>query len=161
MRTYSPVRIPASVFDGSLSIGPMPESETDVDAIRRSGADVLVTVSTDRELASFGLAELGSLAKRRGMTWIHVPIEDFGIPDETAARLWRRAEVDLLARLTAGERVHVHCRAGRGRSGMIAARLLAAAGMEPQAAIGAVRSVRPGAIETEPQEAWVAGAEAE
>ena len=38
---------------------------------------------------------------------------------------------------------------------MIAARLLAESGVEPETAINRVRAAQPGAIETRPQEEWV------
>ena len=38
---------------------------------------------------------------------------------------------------------------------MIAARLLVETGVDPEAAMERVRSVRPGAIETDEQEEWV------
>ena len=49
----------------------------------------------------------------------------------------------------------VHCRGGRGRSGLVAARLLVELGIGNEAAIKAVRAAQPLAIETPPQEAHV------
>ena len=54
-----------------------------------------------------------------------------------------------------GEDVLVHCKGGLGRAGMMAARLLVELGMEPEAAIQAVRHARKGAIETPAQLALV------
>ena len=54
-----------------------------------------------------------------------------------------------------GGRVLLHCRAGLGRTGMIAARLLVELGTPPDAAIVSVRAARTGAIETRAQERHV------
>ena len=48
--------------------------------------------------------------------------------------------------------VLVHCGAGLGRSGTVAAAYLVKCGYEPKAAIARVREVRPFSIETREQE---------
>ena len=54
----------------------------------------------------------------------------------------------------------VHCAAGLGRTGMLAAMLLTELGVSPTDAIRRVRAARPGAIETEAQAAFVANGSA-
>jgi ADP-ribosyl-[dinitrogen reductase] hydrolase len=49
----------------------------------------------------------------------------------------------------------MHCYAGLGRTGTIAARLLVEHGMRPDVAIAQVRKIRPGSIETLEQEDYV------
>lgn len=49
----------------------------------------------------------------------------------------------------------MHCRAGLGRTGTVAARLLVEHGARPADAIALVRTVRPGSIETVEQESYV------
>ena len=71
------------------------------------------------------------------------------------AAAWTRDGRAILDGLARGERIVIHCAAGLGRSGMIAAKLLAAFRMPPAEAIAIVRRVRPGAIETAAQEAHV------
>ena len=75
-----------------------------------------------------------------------------GVPDGAFESAWRDTGAQLHAILARGGRVLLHCMAGRGRSGTIAARLLVESGaMAAPEAIGAVRAVRPGAIETAQQ----------
>ena len=62
---------------------------------------------------------------------------------------------ELRRRLVAGERLVIHCYAGLGRTGLLAARLLIEFGEPPQRAIGLVRRARSGAIQTYEQEAYL------
>jgi phosphoribosylglycinamide formyltransferase-1 len=127
----------------------------DVEAHARWGAAALVTLVTDRELASVGALDLGRLAVARGLAWHHLPIADFAAPDMAWHRLWEPLQPHLIALLRRGDRVSLHCFGGQGRSGMVAARLLAGLGLDPATAIAQVRAARPGAIETGEQERWV------
>ena len=61
------------------------------------------------------------------------------------------------AALRGGGRVLIHCRAGRGRSGMIALRLMIAGGERPVAALKRLRAVQPEAVETPGQMNWATG----
>lgn len=130
---------------------------SDLDAIRDWGATAVVTLVEPKELALLRVERLGEEVLRREMLWFHLPIADAAIPDECFERRWEVAGEELCALLRGGRDVLVHCRGGLGRAGMIGARLLVELGTEPTAAIGQVRAVRPGAIETPAQEAYVLG----
>lgn len=131
---------------------------TDLDAIRAWGAAAVVTLVTAEELALLGVAAMGREVTARGMAWIHLPIADMTVPDAAFERAWRDAAGPRLhGLLAAGRDIVLHCRAGLGRTGMIAARLLVETGTPPDAAIRAIRTARPGTIETPAQEGYVRG----
>ncbi|WP_082478987.1 ADP-ribosylglycohydrolase family protein [Methylobacterium sp. Leaf102] len=127
----------------------------DLDAVAAWDAAAVVTLMEAHELARVGIAEIGTEVRRRHMEWHHVPIVDVSVPDAAFEAAWPALSGRLRSLITRGARVLVHCRGGLGRSGMLVARLLAEDGMDPREAIDAVRTVRPGAIETPAQEHWV------
>lgn len=128
----------------------------DLDAIARWGASAVVTLVEPHELAELGVADLGTQVVRRQMGWFHLPIADFNVPDVRFEAAWEKHGPSLRRLLVLGFDIVVHCKGGLGRAGMIAARLLVELGEGPEAAIAAVRHVRPGAIETREQERHVA-----
>jgi ADP-ribosyl-[dinitrogen reductase] hydrolase len=129
----------------------------DLDAVAAWGAAAVVTLVEDHELRSLKVEPLGAELARRHMDWIHCPIPDVTAPAESFERAWAIHGEGLRARLRSGFSVVVHCKGGLGRAGTIAARLLVELGWTAAMAIGAVRDVRPGALETPGQERHVLG----
>ena len=84
-----------------------------------------------------------------------LPIRDAGVPDASSEKAWLTTGNEARDILRRGGRVLLHCRAGLGRTGMIAARLLVEFGSMPENAIAAVRQARAGTIETHAQERYV------
>jgi ADP-ribosyl-[dinitrogen reductase] hydrolase len=127
----------------------------DVQAIKTWGATAVVTLIEPEELLALQVADLGAVVRSAGMVWHHQPICDGHAPDASFMRQWPALRSDLLALVQQGGSVLVHCRGGLGRAGTVAALLAIETGLAPAVAIAAVRAVRPGAIETAVQEAFV------
>lgn len=87
-----------------------------------------------------------------GAMVLRFAIPDYGTPAPQAD--WKALSVAAHKALDAGLRVLVHCHGGRGRSGMIALRLMIERGENPDAALMRLRQHRPGAVETDAQEVW-------
>lgn len=131
----------------------------DMDALSAFGADILITLMEADELENATpAAELKAATESRGMTWLHLPIPDFAAPGAAFEDGWKVHGPKVRAALADGRNVVVHCRGGRGRSGLVAARILVELGEEPRAAIHAVRKANPLAIETPVQEDHVRAA---
>lgn len=100
--------VPLDGRPGRLSFGPRPRSASEV-----AGVDWLLSLLTPEETAELGLE---SLSAQR------FPIPDRQCPED------RPALTGLLFQaqdcLKAGGHVHIHCRAGIGRAGMVTACLL-------------------------------------
>jgi len=127
----------------------------DLDLIAAWGAKLVLTLVAPAELIALKVPMLGVEVHRRGMQWCHLPIADYSVPGKKFEEQWLTQGHAVRELLRQGEDVLVHCKGGLGRAGMMAARLLVELGMEPEAAIHAVRHVRKGAIETPAQLALV------
>lgn len=131
--------------------------EIDMEALEAFGTTLLVTLMEPAELVLAGVPapDLQAAARSRGIAWLHLPIADFQSPDHTFEMAWKDAFASIEKTLESGRNIVLHCRGGRGRSGMIAARLLVEFGMTPDKAIDVVRSANPLAMETATQESYV------
>ena len=118
------------------------------------GAKVLVTLLEEFEMRKLAIPELLSTAKKLRLRSIWFPIPDVSVPSNLVATV--ALVEDIVGHMRRGETVIVHCRGGLGRSGTIAACCLVALGRAPGAAIRLVREARPGAVEVESQELFVA-----
>lgn len=146
-----------SLGEARLGIAPLPgrsgDMEADLEQIRAWGATLVLSMTEGSEMAAAGAAGLAQRLAALGIAHQHFPIRDFGAPERSDER-WPALAAGLHTRLDAGEAIVLHCMGGKGRSGMVALRLLVERGMEPQAALRLIRSQRPGAVETTAQEHW-------
>ena len=127
----------------------------DLEAIRAFPAAGVVSLVDESELVMLGVDMLPRELQQAGIWWKHLPIADMGIPDRAWEDLWEAEGAAIRDALAAGDNVVMHCWAGLGRTGTVAARMLVEFGMDPAAAILRVRDARPGAIQTRKQEKYV------
>ena len=130
--------------------------DTDLNELRRAGITGVACLLETGEMESMGVADLPGKVSQAGMDFFHFPVVDGGAPDsleETHTFVSRLAD-----HLKTGARFALHCRAGLGRTGTIAACLLLNLGLCKKAdeAIEWVRKKRSrSAVETSFQEAFV------
>jgi protein-tyrosine phosphatase len=86
---------------------------------------------------------------------LHMPIEDTQHPSPAFDLAWQKHKADIHARLDRGEIIAIHCHAGLGRTGTIAAKILIERGFTAENAIALIRQTRPGSIETKAQELYL------
>ncbi|MEP3112349.1 dual specificity protein phosphatase family protein [Nisaea sp.] len=158
MEHYGATEIPVPGTSGTLFLGPVPKDEEAVGGIVKSGIDAVLSLATAEELSEHGVPHMQDIFLQHALSWTHFPIKDFDIPSDADTKAWSALETILAERLKIGGRILIHCRAGFGRSGMIAARLLMACGSTPDDAVDAVRNARPGTIETPAQLDWARNA---
>jgi len=145
---------------GTGAHGMLPERERglldiDLATLRQWGAESLVTLLQPFEMEMLGVDRIGERARDNGLDWWHLPIGDGCAPGTTFESAWAEAGPELHRVLDEGGRIVLHCRAGIGRTGTVAARLLIERGVDPGDAVVAIRRARPGAIESPEQMAWV------
>ena len=149
--TICPGQPPWNGFDVSRER----DLEADITAIRAWGANILVSLMEREEMREYGVHEIPARARKRGIQHLHLPIPDMYVPEHEFELAWRHAGPALHQELQRGGKVVLHCYAGLGRTGTIAARMLVESGLTPEEAIRQVRAARPGAIQTRLQEQHV------
>jgi protein-tyrosine phosphatase len=118
---------------------------------RRSGVDVVASLLEHHEVTELGLEEEPALCMRHGIEFRSFPIRDRGLPDDAEAAM-RFAET--LAQ--SGKAVAIHCRAGIGRSSLMAAAVLICRGVYADVALAAIEAARGLPIpDTDAQCDWV------
>ncbi len=127
----------------------------DLDAIVSAGVSTLITFLDQQELNRLGAAKLPTLVRSRPFNWVQLPIPDFGVPTDVILLEWCNLLGPMLNQLRNNEQILLHCAAGLGRSGMMAATLLKACGITSDDAIRLIRQNRSGTVETVEQEKFI------
>jgi protein-tyrosine phosphatase len=145
-------------WPGELAIVPRPRGgdwlEVEIHDLKNGQFDGLVSLLTRDELDEFDLAAEANLTRAQGLEFYEFPIPDLGIPESFAAA---RELIDKLrGGLEEGKKIAIHCRQGIGRSGLIAAGVLVASGVDPETAFRRVSAARGLSVpETPEQRSWV------
>jgi hypothetical protein len=149
------IDLPAGV---RLAIIPRPRAgdwlDDEIAGWRAEGIGVIVSLLEAGEVKELGLHREAALCHDLDMEFIAFPVPDDGVPASTRETM-TLAEA-IVARLDEGKAVAVHCRAGIGRSSLIAACVLVLLGLAPGMAfdrIGKARGVK--VPDTEGQRDWV------
>ncbi len=126
---------------------------TDLAALKAAGVTHVLSLVTPDELTARGVESLAETVNAAGIAHRQdVLLDQHATTPEQMDSIVRWLD----AALAGGGKVVVHCVAGLGRSGMIAASYLTRKGLNADAAIQSVRERRsPRAIETAAQEAFV------
>src|SRR5215470_9494677 len=121
---------------------------------REAGIDVVVSLLESDEAAELALTREAASSEASGLDFRSFPIPDRGLPNSRDAV---KVLVDqIVDALQAGKTVALHCRQSIGRSAMIAAATLIAAGQNPDAAIDNIRQSRNLDVpETNAQRQWI------
>jgi protein-tyrosine phosphatase len=146
-------------WSGRLAVVPRPRGgdwlEDEVRAWRAAGIDVVVSLLQSEETVELDIAGAADLCRANGVEHLAFPVADRGVPP--SARAFAALVRSLEGKLAAGKGVAVHCRQGVGRSAMLAASLLIAAGLDAETAWGRVMAARGCPVpDTAEQKEWVA-----
>jgi protein-tyrosine phosphatase len=128
--------------------------ESEITGWKSAGLDVVVSLFEPDEISELGLRREAELCRAQGIEFISFPIADRGLPkshDET----WQLVRF-IADGIAAGGRPLIHCRAGIGRSSVIAACALICSGIEAERALALIKDARGVSVpDTEEQRDWV------
>lgn len=142
---------------GALSVMAKPVSgewiEDEFVGFARLGIDKIVCLLEDLEQQEVGLASEEALCIKNSIEYISFPIPDRGLPNtDQAITLVEQ----LLSEIRAGKHIAIHCRAGIGRTGIIAGAVLVKSGLTAQDALALITEARGVQVpDTEEQENWL------
>ena len=126
------------------------------------GTGTLISLLEDGELEELKIGNLAGECDRAMINLVRFPVRDASVPDSMEAFVLMVA--GAVGSLINGETVVTHCKGGLGRAGLTAACIaVAATDAEVTAsdAIDLVRQARPGTVQTQEQERFVAEFEKE
>ncbi len=122
-----------------------------------AGIDAVVCLLEDGERRGLGLEREAEACREAGLTFIDLPIEDFGVPT-SAARIMPVVQ-RIVAALRQGGSVGIHCNQSVGRSGLLSSCVLVALGFEPVEAFHVISKSRGTTVpETSEQRRWIEAA---
>jgi len=144
---------------GRVGIIPRPRGgdwlADEVQSWRNSGLDVITSLLTPDEVAEFELQEEAPRSREQGLEFLAFPIPDRSVPG--SRKDFANVVNGLEKALESGKNVAVHCRQGIGRSSLLIAALLAAAGEESNEAFRRIEVARGRSVpDTNEQRDWVA-----
>jgi len=122
--------------------------------ISRLGIKLVVSLLEANEARTLGLEGERESIKALGMDFVSFPIPDMGIP--TSVEKFASLSKMLLKQVNTGSNTLVHCHAGIGRSGLMAAGILLHCDLNPKQAFAHVSKMRGVRVpETPEQEYWL------
>lgn len=136
---------------GRLIFTPCPGTKgvglaSSISQLHQAGADAVVTMMTDEELARFEVTSLPDVVRQRGMAWFHFPVEDDAAPGQAFEQSWQTHKSQVLSLIGQGRCVAIHCRGGSGRTGLMAAVILRELGLDEARATALVKGLRPNSL---------------
>jgi protein-tyrosine phosphatase len=151
------IELPFSL-PGKIYRSPMPFSRFDRTDIWPSfldkQIDLVVLLTEQQEYLVYAGRDLPAFYRSHGLEILHIPVPDFGIPNNLDS--WQDGLNQVVSAAENGKNVVVHCLAGIGRTGTFLACLAKETmDLEGKEAIGWVRDSVKGAMENSYQEDFV------
>ncbi len=128
--------------------------EDEFSGLAKSGLGQVVSLLEDHEAFEVGLNEEARICEQHGLNFVSYPIADRGLPPAVAefAEITKRLYHDVAG----GLNTVIHCRAGIGRTGMVAAGVLLHAAYDVDGAFKHVSERRGVEVpDTDAQRDWL------
>ena len=128
------------------------QAEIDLLELKKKNIDTVVSLLEKKELKPLNVSTLFEVIKKHKFTHYYFPIKDKSVPKKNVEL--NRLLNDLSFKIRHNKKILLHCNAGLGRSGLIAALLCKKLGISENP-ISYIRKYRPGSIETKDQEKMI------
>ena len=128
------------------------QAEIDLLELKKKNIDTVVSLLEKKELKPLNVSTLFEVIKKHKFTHYYFPIKDKSVPKKNVEL--NRLLNDLSFKIRHNKKILLHCNAGLGRSGLIAALLCKKLGISENP-ISYIRKHRPGSIETKDQEKMI------
>jgi protein-tyrosine phosphatase len=120
---------------------------------RADGVDTVVSLLEQEEVDALELLEEERICRSNDIEFISYPIPDRGVPHPSTAKSLAALACGMFKD---GKAVAIHCRAGIGRSSLMAGAVMVMSGVEPSEAFDAIRRARGLPVpDTEEQRDWL------
>lgn len=154
----SDIYIVKTIGSGFLAVMAKPVSgewiEDEFSGIAKKGVRQMVSLLEDHEAYGLGLQNENKLAEQNHMAFVSFPIQDRGIPNSISE--FSNITKKLCQEIAEGRNTVVHCRAGIGRTGIVAAGILLHCGFKPDEAFGLISAKRGIQVpDTDEQRNWI------
>lgn len=128
--------------------------EDEFRGIAQFGIDRLVSLLETHEIRELGLQTAPDLCAANQIDFVHYPIKDRGLP--SSLPVTQKLVVQLHDDLLKGDNTVIHCRAGIGRTGLLAAAVLIRHGYDAMVALAMISKARGVTVpDTEEQVDWL------
>ncbi len=132
-------------IDEPLVLGSSNPTKGQLKELYREGFRSIISLLDEREQSpNYDIGEVGALGFKR----YSIPLEDFSVPMLDDFKTF----LEAVHRALEEGKVLVHCQAGLGRTGTMAAAYWIGKGLSVNEAIKKIRRSNPGVVETEEQE---------
>jgi protein-tyrosine phosphatase len=145
-------------WPGKLALAARPRGgawlDDEISSWQRAGVRSVVSLLTREEEEELDLVNEAAQVKAHRLAFSSFPISDRRVPDseEKLRTVLEKIDRDL----SAGKNVVLHCRQGIGRTGLVAACLLASKGVNAETALKQLSAIRGVPIpETTEQRQWI------
>lgn len=126
-----------------FAIAPRPEASSlkcECDMLRSCGIAAVVSLIEPNEETTHGLNDESVFLRSAGIQFLRYPMADRAAPQDV--NQLKAAIRDVLAHLTCGKSIVVHCIGGIGRSGLVALGVLTNQGRDVETALSMVSRAR-------------------
>jgi len=148
----------SQVGAGRLATMPRPRGgdwlSAELCSLKEQGVDIVLSLLRREEEHELDIVEEKSLCEEHDLVFRSLPITDRAVPESRSAVL--ELANSMLEELQRGKNVAIHCRAGIGRSSLIAACILKLNGIDVDEAFEMIESARGFEVPDTPEQLeWV------